>query len=106
MSELADPSLRAGKLATRLGAIEDNGMASSSRVHMIWWSVVSTGLWIAIVVHIMRLKDAALLQIWLGALPIITLCLTVLMQSGYAINQGSGAFGVLAEAWGKSKEKA
>lgn len=103
--ELADPSLRAGKLWIWLGAVEDNGMASSSRVHMIWWSGVCTVIAFSVFWHMIHLADTTRLGLWLSNLPVITICLAVLMQSGYAINQGSGVFGILADAWGKNKDK-
>jgi hypothetical protein len=100
---LVDPQLRAGKLLLWLGAVEENGMPSSSRIHMIWWSGVCTVIAAAVFWHMIHLSDTVRLGMWLSNLPILTLCLTALMQSGYLINQGSGVFGLLADAWGKSK---
>src|SRR5580765_1389488 len=94
--QMVDPSLRAGKVWIWLGAVEDNGMASASRVHMIYWSAVCSLIFACVFWHMFHLSDTSRLQIWLASLPVITICLTALMQSGYLINQTGGAFGVLA----------
>ena len=84
-----------------LGAVEDNGKPSSTRIHAIWWSLVSTGLIVSVFWHMIHLADPARLAMWLSNLPMITLALLALQQGGYLINQGSGVAGMLADAWGK-----
>lgn len=88
-----------------LGAIEESGKPSSTRIHAIWWSMICTVLVIAIFWHLIHLADTARLSIWLANIPIIIFSLIALMQSGYAINQGAGAISSLADVLSKKRDE-
>lgn len=82
---------------------EENGKASSARVHMVFWSMITAVVLGFIMKHVMQMKDPNLVGVWLSNLPMLLLSLMGLMNSGYAINQGSNAVGKLMEVMQRIK---
>lgn len=85
------------RLWTALGAIEDNGKISSSRIRGIWWDCIVAGLLISIIWHMIHLSDGTRLSIWISNLPIIIFSLIALANSPYGINQAGSAVSALAD---------
>jgi hypothetical protein len=77
---------------------EADGTPSSTRILMFLFSLFSMGVIGSVVHHMILVKDAAILAIWITAFPGIVTVLIGLIVTPYTINKGAATMGDIFNA--------